>query len=64
MKSIFIIKAVCERLVDEIVKELLSERYSIVSACYRNADGKRVRVRKTHLRKRIFSEIRGIYSII
>lgn len=51
-KILTIIKAVRERLVDEIVKELLSERYAIVSACYRNVNGKRVRVRKAHLRKR------------
>ena len=47
-----IIIHVRERLLDEIVKELLSEHFVIVSACYRDIDGKRVRRRRAHLRKR------------
>ena len=52
MNIISIFKVVRERLVDEIAKELLNERFIIVSACYRDVDGKRVRMRKAHLRKR------------
>ena len=52
MVPISIIKVVCERLVDEIVKELLNERFTIVSACYRDVDGRRIRLRRAHLRKR------------
>ena len=52
MVLIQIFKVVRERLVDEIANELLNERFIIVSACYRDVDGKRVRKRKAHLRKR------------
>jgi len=43
---------VCERLFEELIKELLNEHYIIVSAYSRKIDGKKVRLRKAHLRKR------------
>ncbi len=52
MNILTITKVVCERLVDEIVKELLNERFIIVSACYRDHEGRKVRKRKAHLRRR------------
>jgi len=52
MSLITIIVNVCERLFEELVKELLIEHYVVVSAHYRVVNGKKVRVRKAHLRKR------------
>lgn len=43
---------VCERLFDELIKEWLQNRYSIVSGTYRIKDGRKVRVRKSHLRRK------------
>ena len=43
---------VCERLFDELVKELLLDRYTIVSGTFRQKDGRKIRVRKAHLRRR------------
>ena len=43
---------VCERLFDELVKEWLQNRYSIVSGSFRVIDGRKVRVRKSHLRRK------------
>ena len=51
MKTYQIIN-VCERLLDELVKELLDEHYTVVSASYRQVDGRKVRVRKGHLRRK------------
>ena len=43
---------VCERLFDELVKEWLKSRYTIVSGTLREVDGHRTRVRKGHLRRK------------
>ena len=43
---------VCERLLEELVKELTLENFTIVSASYEVRDGRKVRKRKAHLRKR------------
>ena len=48
--SIFI--HVCERLFDELVKELALGRFVIVSGSVREKNGKAVRFRKAHLRRR------------
>ena len=52
LKHILIIKNVCERLFDELVKEWLKNRYSIISGTFRVIDGRKVRVRKSHLRRK------------
>ncbi len=52
MNTILIIRNVCERLFEELVKELLQDRFTIVSGSFREIDGRKVRVRKSHLRKR------------
>lgn len=52
MKLIITIVNVCERLFEELIKELLNEHYIVVSAHSREIDGKKVRFRKAHLRKR------------
>jgi len=52
MKILIFISRVCERLFEELVKELLAEHFIIVSAHSREIDGKQVRVRKAHLRRR------------
>ncbi len=46
------ILSVCERLFEELVKELLKDRFTVVSGSFREIDGRKVRVRKAHLRKR------------
>ena len=43
---------VCERLFEELVKELLKNRFTVVSGSFRETDGRKVRVRKARLRKR------------
>ena len=52
MNIIRIYQDVCERLFEELVKELLKDRFTIVSGSFREIDGRTVRVRKAHLRKR------------
>ena len=52
MNTIRIILDVCERLFEELVKEMLLDRYTIVSGSFREINGHKVRVRKAHLRKR------------
>ena len=52
MNILRIIFNVCERLFEELVKELLKDRFTVVSGSFREIDGKKVRVRKAHLRKR------------
>ena len=52
LKHILILKNVCERLFDELVKEWLQNRYSIVSGTFRIINGRKVRVRKSHLRRK------------
>ena len=52
MYFIRIIFNVCERLFEELVKELLKNRFIVVSGSFRETDGRKVRVRKAHLRKR------------
>ena len=52
MNILRIIFNVCERLFEELVKELLKDRFTVVSGSFREIDGRRVRVRKAHLRKR------------
>ena len=42
---------VCERLFDELVKEWLQNRYTIVSGTFRETNGCKVRIRKGHLRR-------------
>ena len=46
------ILSVCERLFEELVKELLKDRFTVVSGSFREIDGRKVRVKKAHLRKR------------
>ena len=43
---------VCKRLFDERVKEWLLDRYIIVSGSFREIDGRKVLVRKSHLRRK------------
>ena len=52
MNILRIIFNVCERLFEELVKELLKDRFIIVSGSFREINGRKVRVRKAHLRKR------------
>jgi len=52
MNHLFIICHVCERLFEELVKELLMSHFIIVSGSNRQINGKLVRIRKAHLRKR------------
>ena len=52
MNIISIIFNVCERLFDELVRELLLNRYTIVSGSFRETHGRKVRIRKAHLRRR------------
>lgn len=52
MRSISTFLNVCERLFDELAKELLMDRFIIVSASYDAKNGRRIRRRKAHLRKR------------
>ena len=52
MKTKTIIINVMERLFDELVKELALDRFVIVSGSVREKDGKAVRFRKAHLRRR------------
>ena len=52
MKTITIIINVMERLFDELVKELALGRFVIVSGSVREKNGKAVRFRKAHLRRR------------
>lgn len=43
---------VCERLFEELVKEWLQNRYTIVSGSFREVNGRRIRIRKGHLRRK------------
>ena len=52
MNTILTIFNVCERLFEELVKELLKNRFTVVSGSFRETDGRKVRVRKAHLRLR------------
>ena len=52
MNILRIIFNVCERLFEELVKELLKDRFTVVSGSSREINGRKVRVRKAHLRKR------------
>ena len=52
MKTITIIINVMERLFDELVKELALDRFVIVSGSVQAKDGRAVRFRKAHLRRR------------
>ena len=52
MNLLLLFLNVCERLFEELVKELLEDHFTIVSGSYREVDGKMVRVRKAHLRRR------------
>ena len=52
MNNLFIIRNVCERLFEELVKELLKNRFTVVSGSFREINGRKVRVRKAHLRLR------------
>ena len=52
MNILRIIFNVCERLFEELVKELLKDRFTVVSGSFREINGRKVRVRKAHLRKR------------
>ena len=47
-----LLKNVCERLFDELVKEWLQNRYTIVSGTFRETNGRKVRIRKGHLRRK------------
>ena len=51
MNNLLIIRNVCERLFEELVKELLKDRFTVVSGSFCEIDGRKVRVRKAHLRK-------------
>ena len=44
--NIQLLKNVCERLFDELVKEWLQNRYTIVSGTFRETNGRMVRIRK------------------
>ena len=50
--NIQLFKNVCERLFDELVKEWLQNRYTIVSGTFRETNGRKVRIRKGHLRRK------------
>ena len=52
MKFITILLNVGERLFDELVKEWLKSRYTIVSGTFREVNGRKARVRKGHLRRK------------
>lgn len=52
IKLIYLLHSVCERLFDELVKEWLQNRYSIVSGTFREIKGRKVRIRKGHLRRK------------
>ena len=52
MYNLLTIRNVCERLFEELVKELLKDRFTVVSGSFREIDGRKVRVMKAHLRKR------------
>ena len=52
MHLIPILINVLERLFDELIKELALDRFVVVSGCFRRSDGKAVRIRKAHLRRR------------
>ena len=52
MSIITIIFNVMERLFDELVKELVLNRFVIVSGSFRRIDGKVVRTKKAHLRRK------------
>lgn len=52
MKIHLSIKNVCKRLFDELVKELLLENFTVVSASYKELNGCKIRRRKAHLRRR------------
>lgn len=43
---------VCERLLEKLVKELLLANFTIVSASYEVRNGRKIRKRKAHLRRR------------
>ncbi len=44
--------SVLERLFDELVKEWLKNRYTVVSGSFREVNGRKVRIRKGHLRRK------------
>ena len=46
------LRNVCERLFDELVKELALNNFTVVSASYEDRNGRKVRKRRAHLRKR------------
>lgn len=52
IRIIYSVISVCERLFDELVKEWLQNRYSIVSGSFRETDDRRIRIRKGHLRRK------------
>lgn len=52
MNNLSIMKCACERLFDELVKELALNNFTIVSASYEVRSGRKVRKRRAHLRKR------------
>ncbi|MBQ0087193.1 MAG: hypothetical protein KBS72_05880 [Bacteroidales bacterium] len=52
MTNYRIFQNVCERLFEELVKELLKDRFTVISGSFREINGRKVRVRKAHLRKR------------
>lgn len=52
MSIITILFNVMERLIDELVKELALNRFVIVSGSVRRIDGKAVRTRKAHMRRK------------
>ena len=52
IKHILLFKHVWKRFFDELVKEWLLDRYIIVSGSFREIDGRKVLVRKSHLRRK------------
>lgn len=52
MSLITIFNNVMERLFDELLKELVLNRFVIVSGSTRRIDGKAKRIRKAHLRRK------------
>ena len=50
--NIQLLHNICERLFDEFVKEWLQNRYTIVSGTFRETNGRMVRIRKGHLRRK------------
>ena len=50
--NIQLLNNVWKRLFDELVKEWLLDRYIIVSGSFREIDGRKVLVRKSHLRRK------------